>query len=289
MLILGMGGLGDGVFQRPFVRAQSEVRPVYITTPWPELYADLPNVHPVKPWSMDLRTQQKNIARHRVWANTPHPHIRRSFSYSLRKPGTILQEMETMVGLEGRPFIFDLPDFGPSPVNTRKPIAVIRPVTIRAEWQNTARAPLPEYIAQAALLLRAQGFHVVNVADIDPPNEWLVGEMPEADEHYTAGELAPKALLALMQHAAVVVGGVGFIVPAAIAQHVPLIVIGGGQGGHNAPKRITDQRMDLSRTRFVMPDRYCDCVGRTHDCAKEISAFDAKFLAALAEVTCSRN
>jgi ADP-heptose:LPS heptosyltransferase len=284
LLILGMGGLGDGVYQRPFVRAQAEARPVYITTPWPELYSDLPDVHPVEPWSMNLRTQLKNIARHPSWATVPRTYTRANFTYSLRDPGTIVEELERHVPLDGHEFIFDLPDFGPSPVTSSKPIAVIRPVTIRKEWPNFARAPRPEYVAEAARMLMDDGYHVVAVADIDPPSEYLVGEMPPAHDYFVQGELTPREVLALMQHSAVVVGGVGFIVPVAIAQRVPLVVIAGGQGRHNAPKRVTDPRMDTSRARFILPDIYCECAGRHHQCPKAISGFDGKFRAALHEV-----
>lgn len=285
LFIRAMLGLGDGVYQRPFIRAQAESRAVYVTTAFPELYADLPAVHPVAP-HRSLRTQAKNAARHSSWAAVPKLHERRFFTYSLRRPGSILSELEKLVGLDGRPFRFDLPDCGESPVQTARPVAVLRPVTTRAEWSNTARAPLPEYITQAAVVLRAAGFHVVAVADVDPPHEWLEGELPAADEYYLRGELLPRQLLALIQHAAVVVGGSGFIVPVAIAAGTPLVVISGGQGGHNAPERLTDPRMDLSRTRFVMPDRFCMCVKKAGRCCdKRIAAFPQRFRHALMAVT----
>lgn len=289
LFIRAMLGLGDGVYQRPFIRAQAELRPVYVTTPFPELYADLPDVHPVRPIKTSLRTQLRHVLRLDAagfpWATPPKVHGKAFFSYALRRPGTILDELEKYVGLGGRPFRFDLPDMGPSPVSSEKPVAVIRPVTTRREWINTARAPLPEYVAQAALVLRHAGFHVVAVADIDPPAEWLVGEIPPADEYFVRGELPPRQLLALIRQAAVVVGGSGFIVPCAIAAGTPLVVIGGGQGGHNAPERLTDPRMDLSRTRFVMPDRFCPCTKREHPCDKRIAAFPQRFRQALLAVT----
>lgn len=285
LLIRAMYGLGDGVYQRPFIRAQSELRPVYVTTPWPELYADLPAVHPVRPVRMQYRTQAKNLARLEAfpWATPPRACDRAYFTYALRRHGSILQELERYVPLAGRPFVFDLPDFGPSPVVAVKPVAVVRPVTTRAEWQNTARAPRPEYIAQAASVLRHAGFHVVAIADIEQPAEWLEGEMPQADEYFVRGELAAPQLLALIQHAAVVVGGSGFIIPTSIALGTPLVVIGGGQGGHNGPERVTDPRMDTSRVRFVLPDAYCPCTSPRHDCDKEISRFPVRFRDALLE------
>lgn len=284
LFIRAMLGLGDGVYQRPFIRAQAELRPVYVTTAFPELYADLPDVHPVAPHRV-LRTQAKNAARHTGWATVPREHDKAFFTYSLRRPGSILSELEKLVGLAGRPFRFDLPDMGPSPVTAQKPVAVIRPVTVRKEWANHARGPLPEYIEQAALVLHHAGYHVVAVADIDPPDETLVGQMPQADEYFVRGELTARELLALIQKAAVVVGGSGFIVPVSIAARTPLVVISGGQGGHNAPERLTDLRMDLSHTRFVLPERFCMCTRRDHACRKTIRHFPQAFRSALLEST----
>lgn len=288
--LLGMGGLGDNIYQRPLVKAQVSEAVTYLSTPWPELYADVPGLRFVAPWNMALRTQQKNIRRvpAEVWApGVPRHDSNRTFWYSLSSrftpPGIMGElEMRSGISLAGR-WSFDLPDFGPSPVAADRPIAVLRPVTTRKEWQNNARAPRPEYVARAAQLLRAAGFYVVAVADIAPPFEWLEGEMPDADLHLVEGELDTRGLLALIQNAAVVVGGVGFIVPAAIAAGTPAVFLGGGMGGQNAPELVMDPRMDTERVRWVLPDAYCRCRNRSHDCGKAITDFPARFRAALDE------
>ena len=57
---LGMHGLGDNIYQRAHVRqAVANGSEIYLTTPWPQLYADLPGVRCVRPNS-HLRTQAKN-------------------------------------------------------------------------------------------------------------------------------------------------------------------------------------------------------------------------------------
>jgi hypothetical protein len=285
LFVTCMRGLGDTVYQRPFIRAQGEVRPVFADTPWPQLFADLPNVRAVRPVNMPYRTQAKNMARvaNFPWSRRPAGAIRAQFTYALSRPGSICDELERHVGLAGRPFVFDLPDFGPSPVKSAKPIAVLRPVTTRAEWKNLARSPRPEYLEEAALILKAEGFHVVAIADIEPPAEWLDGNMPQADEYFVHGELAATELLALIQNAGVIVGGSGFIIPCGIASRTPLVVIGGGQSAYNAPARVTDPRMDLSRIRFVLPDRYCPCRDMKHACDKRIAFFGRRFRSALRE------
>ena len=42
MIVRGMKGLGDNIYQRAFVKRLPG--PVYLETPWPELYEDLPGV-----------------------------------------------------------------------------------------------------------------------------------------------------------------------------------------------------------------------------------------------------
>lgn len=285
VFICVMQGLGDAVYQRPFIRAQAAVRPVYIDTAWVELYSDIPNVHFVKPQT-HLRTQSKNIARLNgfPWATLPEARTydRGKFLYVLVAPGSIAAELERHVGLAGQPFVFDLPDFGPSPV--KGSYAVIRPASVRTEWKATARNPDPAYLVEASKLLRASGVTVVCVADIDGTQETLVGEMPEADVYFTKGELEPKQLFALVKNASLVVGGVGWIAPVCLAYRTPAVIIGGGLGHYNHPDRVIDKRMDGSRMRFLLPEPYCKCNHPRHACLREIPAFAEKFTAAITEL-----
>lgn len=281
-----MQGIGDSAYQRPFVRAQAATRPVYIDTAWPEIYADLPGVHFVKP-ATTLRTQAKHVERLNgfPWeaALPKHESEQKKFIYVLVAPGSIAAELERRVGLNGQPFVFDLPDFGSVPIPA--PYAVIRPVSIRKEWTAIARTPEPAYIQQAARMLKALGFTVVCVADIDGEQETLVGEMPEADFYFTKGEVEPPGpLFALVKNAAVVVGGSGWIIPVCLAYGTPAVIIGGGLGGYNAPARVIDSRMDGSRMRFVLPEPYCACIMTRHKCLKEIPDFAGKFEAAVSEL-----
>lgn len=276
MLINGMYGIGDNIYQRAFVREIKER--VYLRTCWPQLYSDLPNVFPVK-GNTRLRTQKKNLCR--IQANTWHqapalPAKNIGYGNTAFKKGSILDAMGKGFGVI--PKVFDIPPFdGPE---LTKPYAAIRPATVRKEWANIARNPLPEYISIAAQILKSHGFNVVSVADLQDDAEWA-DQMPVCDLAYNHGELPFKRLMGLIQGAAVVVGGVGWIVPAAIAAGVPLITILGGQGGHNAPEKITGPPMDLSKARWIYPDNYCRCSDMLHQCDKEISYFDFKFREAL--------
>lgn len=268
-----MKGLGDNIYQRIFVRAAASCRTVWLETPWPELYADLPGVRCVKA-PTQLRTQAKNIARQPPprWHRAPagaRP-LRMGYGHASMTQTGIIGAMEALLPLAGAPFVMDLPNFGPSrSCFARKPIAIVRPVTVRSEWRNEARNPRPDYVAAiAAELMR--DYHVVSIADLAPGQEWLVEPAPPAHERFHHGELAFPDLMALVQSAALIVGGVGWIVPAAIAAQVPAFIVLGGQGGHNAPDKITDRRMDLSRIGWAWPDRYCRCADMRHACDKRI-------------------
>lgn len=271
--INGMYGLGDSIFQRPFLKYYPGA---YVRTPWPELYKDL-DVKPVRS-ATRLRTQEKNEQSSLMtYYDAPDcdPMTISYTPHSLIKHGSIINTFRTMFNVRGA-LTFDLPDFGPSPVRSRKPVAVIRPVTLRKEWDSTSRGCDPQYICDAALYLRNAGYHVVSIADLEDDREWLVGDVPYADEYYHRGELNVTQLMALIKHAAVVVTPVGWTVPASIAYGTPCFIVAGGRGGHNAPHIITDPQMNLSRVGWAIPDRYCMCSEPKHECDKVITDFTGK-------------
>ena len=274
-----MWGLGDNCYSRPFVRAAAAQYNVWLETPWPELYADL-DIEFVR-GSRKLRTQQKNIARQSadLWSSSlPSRQIQIGYP-SLEWLGIIaaLEQRWERLHIRFDPVLFDLPDMGPSPIISERPIAVIRPVTIRSEWRNEARNPRPEYIAAIAAELMPT-HTVVAVADLAPDQEWAIGNLPPAHHYFLAGELAVRELLALVRDADIVVGGVGWIVPAGLALKVKPFVVLGGHGGHNAPAKITDPRLDLSRIGFALPDRFCKCTNMLHNCDKRIADPVGQFL-----------
>lgn len=268
VVVQGMKGLGDNIYERAFIKrlAANSAHDVYVETPWPELFEDL-RVRFLHAGT-GLRTQAANLARQGADRWSPRPArvartIRVSYGAPCLRQGSIVQAMEACFRVA--PAEWDLPAF-PAFVRDR-PVAMVRPVTERTEWHNSARNPLPQYVAQVAADLM-HDYHVVSVADVAGGAEWLVGEPPPAHERFHAGELRVRELLGLVASAAVVVGGVGWIVPAAIAARTPAFVIHGGHGGHNARERITDARMDLSHVAFAEPDHFCRCDQMRHPCAK---------------------
>ncbi|WP_081948210.1 hypothetical protein [Cedecea neteri] len=283
LLIDGMLGMGDTIYQRAFVKQLPAG--TYIKTAWPELYEDLP-VNPVRSCTT-LRTQRKNEHRTKIeFLPPPSPRETKRIFYGPAElaRGSIFDAMREQFGVN--PAELDLPSFGPAQYTHKKPIAVIRPATVRAEWRSDSRNPDPDYLLQASRILR-KNFCVISVADLQEGEEWLVGEAPECDLQLHAGELGIKELMRLVEHAAVVVTPVGWAIPAAIAYKTPVFVVAGGRGAHNAPEIVTAPEMDLRRVGWAIPENYCRCHEWNHQCDKRIVNFDSKFEAWLNEVVLS--
>lgn len=282
MIIKGMYGLGDNIYQRAFIREIKER--VYLYTAWPQLYKDLINIKFVKP-TTNLRTQNKNIHIQDaiLWDTAPSLPVKKiGYGAAAFRTGSILDAMSNQFGVSAK--IFDLPKFKSHEI--KKPYAIVRPATVRKEWKNIARNPESKYVSISADLLIKNGYTVVSVADLQDGQEWA-NELPQCDVAYNNGELSLESLMGLVQGASLIVGGVGWIVPAAIACGIPLICILGGHGGHNAPEKITGEPMDTNKTRWIYPDHYCRCTTMLHQCNKKISGFENKFLSALGSLCLS--
>ena len=264
MIIHAMRGLGDSLYSRAFIK--NLPGQLYVDTPWPELLADLPNVHFIRPQTT-LRTQAKNIARHTNWILPPGRQPTRQIRYGAEG---IIPGMTACFGVA--PAEFDLPPLPSSPVEGR--YVVVRPVTVRSEWRADTRNPEPIYIAEAAVLAKMRGYKVISVADLQDGQEWTVGDLPPSDIQFHKGELPVEQLLALVKGAAAVIGGIGWVVPAALCAKVPAWIVCGGQGGYNAPELITPKGQ--KNITFAVPDNFCRCRLKQHTCNKEIKNYDAK-------------
>lgn len=264
MLIYNHRGLGDNLYERAFVK--NLPKPVYLDTPWPEIYGGIDGVHFIRPQTT-LRTQAKNIARQTNWTLPPGRQPTRQIRYGGEG---IIPGMTACFGVA--PAEFDLPPLPPSPVEGR--YVVVRPVTVRSEWRADTRNPLPEYVNQAVLAAAGRGYRVISVADLQDGQEWLTEDAPPANVVYHKGELPVEQLLALVQGAAAVIGGIGWIVPAALCAKVPAWIVCGGQGGYNAPELITPKGQ--TNITFAVPDNFCRCRQKIHGCDKRISDYDTK-------------
>ena len=266
MYIIGQHGLGDAIYLRAFIPRDVEV---FLKTPWPEIYSDFENIKFVRKNS-GLRTQRKNEANSKVVWHTAPDERQIKINYS---GVNILKGIENSIGFS--PKEFNLPSFGKRIIKEK--YAVIRPVTVRKEWPASSRNPLPQYINKCAEILLNSGYTVISIADIDQVNEYAVGCLPEATKRYNKGELGIIDMLGIMENADVVVGGVGWIVPASIAFKSNAFIVFGGCGGLNHPDMITSNDMDLSKIKFVLPDNFCLCRESDHECNKYITGIESSF------------
>lgn len=263
VLIEGMRGLGDNIYQRAFL--QNYQQQVYLETPWPQIYQDLDNIIPVMAGT-ELRTQRKNMKSLDCWQ------IPKRVTHCFRvmySDSNIFKGMTECFGFE--PSAMTLPDFGESCVSGD--YIVIRPVTVRAEWPNEARNPLPEYIAKAAEHIKRLGVKIVSVADLAENQEWALDPLPYADITYHKGELSMSELMALCQGSIGIVGGIGWIVPFSLASGVPSLVVCGGQGRYNHPQNLICEKQPNNIT-FAIPDQFCMCADKSHQCDKRIADYD---------------
>lgn len=270
--IHSMKGLGDNIYQRAYVKALRDKGDIYIDTPWPELYSDL-DINFIKP-TTTLRTQQKNYSKFPddFWSpEAPADQVIR-FGYSSSVP--VQSSMAALSGVDG---VMDLPEKKPF-FESGRPIALVRPVTIRKEWRNEARNPLPEYILAASDAL-SDTHCVISIADIQDGEEWLESPV-KAEYRYESGELSVDQIISIVQSADVLVGGVGWIVPAAMAADKRALIVAGGNGMLNCPEKLSPGENKLT---WAMPDHFCRCENFRHNCNKEISNFDQILKAFLCE------
>jgi hypothetical protein len=272
LIIQGMHGLGDNLYQRAVLKQMTR-HWVYLKTPWPQIYADMAHVIPVRP-ATRLRTQAKNEqASFRRYKKAPLSLPSRAWSYQQSATQSILESLAERLKVAATSFDMTGPEFDGPKIG--RPYIVVRPVTERREWVSASRGPLPEYVAEAVEHLR-KDFAIVSVADLEAGSEWALEPLPYADFTFHSGELPIGQLLGLMRGAAGAVGGVGWIVPAALAYRVPLLLIFGGWGYSNGPHRLYGPGVAHSFVDEVFPDEFCRCNSNSHNCNKRISFFGTR-------------
>lgn len=299
IVVNSMEGIGDCVYQRPFVKALTKHNNVYLTTFLPQLFSDIQNVgflNPMlKPGSQGktYRTQQKQYDEL----------LKKGFKFNNKKPARVDRHLE--IGYGGAngynnnsifKIFFDqfgvpyntklewtLPDFKdlvkiefPNKLPDQK-IAVIRPPTVRKEWKITTRNARGNYIAWCCKVLREAGYYTVSIADLKEKEEWIEGEVPQADLYLHKGELGIFGTMGLIQMSSIVVGGAGFITPTSISAGVPLFTIFGGRMGYDNIYNIIHPSMDLTKLGWAIPSNPCRCILMKHDCDKTIKNLDEVF------------
>lgn len=303
LLVRGMLGFGDNLYQVPIVQMLAKKHGgLTLSTTIPGIYRGIEGVQCCRA-DTTLRTQSAHLAMLRGLSPWPSrgghqakEHLRLRYQpQEVRRGATMLSSLARSVELHPTRFewpTITLGDNGavsaqlPQPIEAAlalgKRIAMVRPVTLRTEWVAASRNPDPSYVDRAAKIAKEWGFTVVSVTWVRRGEEDYVGEPPLADIRFDRGELTALQMLELTRSSAVVIGGVGWIVPAALAFGRPTIVVHGGNGGYNRPAVLSDPRVAIDRMTHLVPDRYCMCIEAEHVClSKTISDFDEKVAEAL--------
>lgn len=289
-LVNCMEGIGDQIYMRPYIRLLTETHKVYVKTVMPELFMDLEVNFVERPDSI-YRTQLKNKSTRAKFSKEPSSYdvtINTNYSAAALEKFSIVSHFEHIFGFElgsSNP-VYDLPYLPPHNlvIPSDKKLAIIRPVTYRKEWLCSSRAPKPEYIAWCTRELRAAGYYTISVADTDDVNEWIPGEIPDADLKLHRGELDIYQTLSLMSESDIVVGGSGFIIPAVMSMKKPsLFIIFGGRGLYDNPHKVFSFKADMSKIGWSTPNKFCRCSMMEHNCDKSISDLDTQFYKFLKE------
>lgn len=271
ILVEGMQGLGDNLHQRAVIRHLARTGSVWLKTPWPQVYHDLP-VRCV-PWQTRLRTQQKNEMRGGFHANRlPAGRRPRRIWYShegIRKHGGFVAAMCAEANVPQGDFALPIPQAWHEQAQQwldlwkpDRPLMLYRPLVERTEWVGCqARNPDPQAYVALTRGLRDRYF-VVSIADLVPRVEWAVSPPVDADVVCHRGELPFEVLASLASRAGLVWCSPGFALILAQAVRAPLVAV---FGGHESPRFY-----DHGYRENLFIGRGCECFSKSHDCDKTI-------------------
>lgn len=275
-LVNSMRGMGDNIFQRPYVATLCGLYDkVFIDTPWPHLYADMPSNLILVPPQTNLRTQAKNINvnSHMYAEGVSSPTATRYRpSYRLRHSRSIYRDFDNRIPRTGFFFHMDPPESWANdlPFDPSEPFCLVRNTTTRREWFVKNRNCRNEYLQFAAELYKDfTGCKIIEIADIDNDIEKIDGEhIKVADLRLTKGELSHPNLIWAFKNAASVISCTGFALPLTQMVRANALII---FGGYELPKWFEHEEHDCPDVLTITPDNPCGCYIKNHNCNLEIS------------------
>jgi len=273
--VKSMQGMGDNIFQRPYIHTLCGLfETVYLDSPWPHLYWDMPdNLHLFRSGTR-LRTQRKNEESIKEFYGEGPPSITRVFrpGYILNKSGSVYKDFDGRIPRSGFFFHMEPPnEWGEDlPFDPTEPFCVVRNTTVRREWHVPNRNCRNEYLQFAASKYKnLTGHQMIEIADIDGDVETLDGEhIHAADVRLTKGELKHPGLIWAFRHAAAVISCTGFALPLAQMVKANALII---FGGYDLPEWFTHPDQDCPDVITITPDKPCGCHKKNHNCPLDIS------------------
>jgi len=274
--IQGMHGMGDNLHQRAVVRELVQTNEVWLETPWPSIYHDMPELNLVQKGTR-LRTQAKNLNREiGAYTNRSIPRGARSMRISyppdmVRQHRGVLAAMSAQVGVAVGDFRMPVPWSHGLDLPEDKPVLAFRPLVERTEWGG-CRNRNPDIDSYLRLFDSIRDrFFVVSVADLEDKQEWMVHREIGVDLTLHKGELSFQRLAALWRDASMVMSSPGFGVVLAQAVETPVVaVFGGYEAGYSF-----DAGARFTPTLAITPINQCDCFSHTHPCDKTINMDEA--------------
>lgn len=269
MIIKTMFGLGDCIYLRPIIR-KLPVQGLTLCTCWPQVFQDLGPIKFIKPYNVNLRTQQDNINRfsESFWQPYQQPDIIPKYAITQENITSafcnqILRHQPRWLNNGWEPN-FDW--LGPNPFPyTEKPICLIRPTTLRTEWMVTSRGPNPEYL-QRFVDKYKDHYYIVSIANIKEGEEWYEKRLEGCDQ-YIENACSFEKTYHMFFTASLIVCSVSFWVPLALAMNKRTICI---YGGHVPPNHIVDDRIRQENYKELVPKPFCACFENKHNCNKTI-------------------
>jgi len=256
--VQGYAGIGDNLHQRPYVRHLAEkYERVYVLTPCPELYWDIPQARPIA-----------------LEAEPPEPVDRRTWRTQWHDPrGTVASACRAAVG---NAYAFEFPVKREWLVAARrvldaldtqgKPICLIHRPAVRAAWPCESRNPAPEHFQEAVDAVAGQ-YHVISLADVSDGNEVFTADVTGIDTRFEQGELPLITVFGLAQLADMIVTYPSLFLLLGIAIRTPTLCVFGGCA---KPDIILDPVMGLNRCAWAAPEPFCHCGEMDHECNKRI-------------------
>ena len=277
----GANGFGDSLFQRVVIKYLSQYfKTIYVHTPCPDLFWDIPNLKFVKEGHKWLRTQEKSakLSRGKI-SPLPKGLKRTAYSYcpvrQLKKCSAYIIRTKLNIDVDDFDFTFPLRPIWISKATKlvngfdmgNKKLCIIRPPTNRSEWDYPTRNPHPEYYQMLIDKYKDEYFYV-SIADIEDNVEWLVGDLKGIDAKFHKGELSLSTIFGLMKISSMMICYPAFFMLAGIATRSKTFTI---WGGCSHPAASLEESMGLWNFSYAAPDPACNCFLAEHDCNKEIS------------------
>ena len=296
LVIQGMKGIGDQLFQVPYIKDLARrFQVVYWDSDVADLLWDLPPNVRFFHTNTRLRMQREmgfENLRNGVYCDPreiPRNALRHHFRYLRAGDGGILNNtvwdsLNYHLEAFGYPKVEDLQFH----IKTRQswenavsqllhewgikgPYAVVRSLTTRAEWHCPARNCKFEYMQHAVNKLSME-MPVIEIGSQDGIRETFdVGPYDNTHMAFTEGQLTLPIIAALCKKSAVTVTPSGFLQVLNLMFKAPTVVI---YGGYTHPGTYHSDQLDYSQYFQVAPRNPCGCVSNHHNCNKEIPIED---------------